>query len=447
MGQLCCPGPTDLLAAADADSRERQLDGDAKDDIMFGKGDLPPTASQGSLGMGATSSTKYLPGGEDACDDDDADLPNQFFQVRLGANWSNLGEEELLQVRRGIAKGQSSMEVTSRGQRYTIDLDAMKQTNAATGKARELREVDEDGNEVVNHSLYIHEKDLGPPCDAFAQVFPDWQWDTGSGTLKSYGLEDSMELDRYWQIYCGQQEMDTEVRYLARLRLARKSALVNFRDMTAQVGTGKPRRIERRLLEADWLNNRYFFKAFTNALEKAGVHVESSPETMFDYRFNQDFRNLEDDGRTLSRGGQDYRIPFGWKRFAVNVKGQYDDGDNKWLKDDQDGWAVAYHGTEDKNLPGILATGFRIGPRQKFEKECGKGVYCTPDLDLAARYAKALPVEGHTVRIVLQMRVKPSAIRKVTQDTNWDYEKDYWVINDPTDIRAYGVLIRGEDKT
>ncbi|CAE8585311.1 unnamed protein product, partial [Polarella glacialis] len=46
----------------------------------------------------------------------------------------------------------------------------------------------------------------------------------------------------------------------------------------------------------------------------------------------------------------------------------------------------------------------------------------------------------HCVQIVLQLRVRPSAIRKVSTGT--DFEKKYWVINDPQDMRAYGVLIR-----
>ena len=86
-------------------------------------------------------------------------------------------------------------------------------------------------------------------------------------------------------------------------------------------------------------------------------------------------------------GGREYHLPVGWKRFAVQVKGAYDDGtlpakravmtiafrncprnmpvtsyharghalgawnnehvsgDNGWLREDESGWAVAYHGT------------------------------------------------------------------------------------------------------
>lgn len=428
--------PDDLGGPPIAAAEDREQDGGKIGAIHDPEAGRRLSLQQASLSNGMQGSLSLTQ------DDVEEELPSQLFQVRLGGDWGDLGAEELLQVRRGIAKGLSVIEITSRGQMYIIDLDAMTQTNKRSGKARQLREVYEDGREVVYHDLYIRPSDLGPELDPFAEAHPDWRWDNGAGTMKSYGPYNSMQLDRYWHVYNAQ---DGE-RYLAQLRLAKGEALVNFKDMTAQVGGGMPRRIERREQEVDWLNNRYFFTAFTRALERAGVKVENGPEEMFDFKFNQDFRGIQDDGRKLTRGGQEYQIPFGWKRFAVNVRGQYDKGDNAWLKDDATGWAVAYHGTEDKNLPGILATGFRVGPRQKFEQECGKGVYCTPDLELAGKYAKAELVEGRRVKVVLQMRVKPEAIKRVTQNTNWDYEKSYWVINDPADIRAYGVLVQGDEK-
>jgi len=192
--------------------------------------------------------------------------------------------------------------------------------------------------------------------------------------------------------------------------------------------------------EGDWMTNDYFFTAFTAALKNAGVKVEEAADHMFDFRFNEDFRNKNDDGRTLKRGGEEYRLPYGWKRFAVSVKGEYDKGDNAWLRSGNEGWAIAYHGTAEANLPGILATGFRVGPRQKFKSATGAGVYCTPFIDVASAYAPAQTVQGHSIQIVLQLRVKPSKIKRIT--TGSDFEKKYWVINDPADMRAYGVLIR-----
>lgn len=192
--------------------------------------------------------------------------------------------------------------------------------------------------------------------------------------------------------------------------------------------------------EGDWMTNDFFFSAFTEALKNAGVTIEKPAEYIFDFRFNEDFRNKTDDGRKLTRGGLEYRLPYGWKRFSVNVKGEYDDGDNAWLRSGDEGWAIAYHGTAEKNLPSILNSGFRVGPRQKFSSSCGAGVYCTPFVDVAAAYASAQSIQGHSVQIVLQLRVDPTKIKRVTTGT--EFENKYWVINDPADMRAYGVLIR-----
>jgi len=224
----------------------------------------------------------------------------------------------------------------------------------------------------------------------------------------------------------------------------RKDAIVDFSAMTCKVGTGRPRRLRREVKEQGWLSNLFFFDAFKAALSSAGVDVESQAEEMFDFRYNQDFRDTSDDGRKMTRGGQEYKLPFGWKRFSVHVKGQYDGGDNSWLKDDESGWAVAYHGTSKDSLPGILGSGFKVGARQKFADKVGAGVYCTPWIDVAQHYSKPQKVNGRYVQIVLQLRVKPVGIKKVAEATPsaHEFEKKYWVINEGDHIRAYGVLIR-----
>lgn len=195
--------------------------------------------------------------------------------------------------------------------------------------------------------------------------------------------------------------------------------------------------------DGDWLSNDFFFEAFTHALTEAGISVDKPAHEIFDFRWNEDFRKLKDTGKKMYRGGEEYRLPFGWKRFAVDVKGEYDDGDNKWLGSGDGSWAIAYHGTSEEGLAGILATGFRVGPRQKFAKECGSGVYCTPFVEVAADYAPKNSIRGHCIQIVLQLRIKPSAINRVTTGTA--FENKYWVINDPCDMRAYGALIRVKD--
>jgi len=252
-----------------------------------------------------------------------------------------------------------------------------------------------------------------------------------------------MVLERYWKVFDAATQAgasEDNFPHLAKLRLMRKEARVNFKAQTCQVGDGRPRPLMREVKEASWLTNAYLFRAFKAALERSGVEVSSAPEDMFDFRYNQDFRKLKDDGRELSRGGKPYKLPAGWMRFAVNVKGQF--SDNQWLREDETGWAVAYHGTSGTSLPGILHSGFNVGSRQKFAKETGAGVYTSPLIDVAQHYCKPQLVDGHYVQIVLQIRVKPSAIRPVSDPKATEFERKYWVINDSECLRPYGVLIR-----
>ena len=99
-------------------------------------------------------------------------------------------------------------------------------------------------------------------------------------------------------------------------------------------------------------------------------------------------------------------------------------------------------------FPGILTSGFRIGHAQAHkDKRClktkeiiGKGVYCTPGLKEAERYATAHNFKGHKIYFVMQCRVNPEKIKHVH---NYKFDRNaYWVINDPADIRPYKVLIK-----
>jgi hypothetical protein len=170
----------------------------------------------------------------------------------------------------------------------------------------------------------------------------------------------------------------------------------------------------------------------------------------FDFRANSDFREQTEE-KTHTRGGYPYLEPNGFYGFAANVLGKYDDGNNDWMKltGAEGEWAVAYHGTKVSGFPAILTEGFKAGARQKYDDEkcvktgqkIGSGVYCTPGLAMAARYAgQGHGFEGHNIIFVMQCRVNPSKIKHCH-----DYLKDpeaYWVLNDPNDIRPYRVLIK-----
>jgi len=201
---------------------------------------------------------------------------------------------------------------------------------------------------------------------------------------------------------------------------------------------------------SDWLNNEFFFRAFTQAMADAGHLVEAEANEIFDFRFNQDFRGKREQEPAM-RGGVLYREPVGWKKYAVRVKGKYDAGNNSWLcLDGRAGeWAIAYHGTNFAAMPGILSAGMRAGERQAYKdhkdartgKKIGTGIYCTPKVETAAEFSPQVNVDGRTMQFVFQCRVRPEAIKRIHEEVGRE-SGAYWLVNDPSDIRPYGVLVR-----
>jgi hypothetical protein len=203
----------------------------------------------------------------------------------------------------------------------------------------------------------------------------------------------------------------------------------------------------------DWLTNDFFWKAFCACLAKAGKKVKFSPEDLFDFQYNKDYRDWTGADKE-KRGGLMYGIPKGWKRFACRVKNKYGD-DNKWLRlDGGDGeWAVAYHGTTSEALVPIIDGGLKAGGAQAYKnskdartgKKIGVGIYCTPGMGVAEEYAMSrggggTKVDGKRVHFVLQCRVMPDAIMRChDEDKN---PGAYWVVNSDTHIRPYGVLVK-----
>lgn len=53
------------------------------------------------------------------------------------------------------------------------------------------------------------------------------------------------------------------------------------------------------------------------------------PDELCDPKYDYDFRNIKDNGKKFFRGGHEYKRPYGWRRYALNVKGKY--GDDAWL--------------------------------------------------------------------------------------------------------------------
>lgn len=241
-------------------------------------------------------------------------------------------------------------------------------------------------------------------------------------------------------ITAGQDMVITEPRTFPVRRLRREGRAQLWSAVSPDPARPHPLRL-RRILEkdgADWLNNEFFWRAFQVVLRKSGHRVDpTSADRTFDFANNQDYRHGWRGPRVLIRGGAEYEVPLGWKRYAVRVAGNYDDGDNAWMSlDGREGeWAVAYHGTHHEALAPIVLDGLKAGSRQMFQKEVGKGVYVTPLLRTAQAYAEEVCLDGHRVQFVVQCRVRPSAIKICSR-------ADYWVINDSKDLRPYGILVR-----
>ena len=77
---------------------------------------------------------------------------------------------------------------------------------------------------------------------------------------------------------------------------------------------------------------------------------------LIDSRFNYDFRRINDQGHVFYRGGLEYKRPCGWTRYALNVSGKFDNGNDAWIgKNGKNGeWAVSYHGTVKENIERII---------------------------------------------------------------------------------------------
>ena len=161
-------------------------------------------------------------------------------------------------------------------------------------------------------------------------------------------------------------------------------------------------------------------------------------------------------GINEQRGNVKYNPPLGWIGIGLKVLDKYDNGNNNWIgMNNQEGeWCVAYHGVgrykdsdEVKKITSaIYKTEFKPGWGQEHNmhddinhpgQKVGIGVYCTPFVEIAEKFAGICEIKGKSYKTVLMTRVKQSAIRTCED------EKDYWVVNGTKDeIRPYRILYK-----
>ena len=157
-----------------------------------------------------------------------------------------------------------------------------------------------------------------------------------------------------------------------------------------------------------------------------------------DPEYDYDFTNVHDKGQRFYRGGIEYRRPCGWKRFAIRVNGKYE-SDN-WLgsENSPDEWPVSYHGTGREAAQSIAQTGYDLTKGRNFK--FGRGIYSTPDINVAKGYAQSFTIKNNKYYVVLQNRINPKTVEKFSAE-NVKNRAEYWVSPGNKDIRPYGYCI------
>jgi hypothetical protein len=153
-------------------------------------------------------------------------------------------------------------------------------------------------------------------------------------------------------------------------------------------------------------------------------------EPTYDY----DFTNLQDNGATFIRGMELYRRPYGWKRIALNVR-RYGT-DKTWLGSvgtSPHEWPVSYHGTKSEFADSIAREGYQLDRGVRFAY--GSGIYSSPQINVAERYATHFDRYNARWKVVFQNRINPARLSMYNSNT-------YWVIPGDDDIRPYGLCIK-----
>ena len=161
-------------------------------------------------------------------------------------------------------------------------------------------------------------------------------------------------------------------------------------------------------------------------------------------------------GENEKRGGLDYNPPKGYIGIGLKVLDKYPP-DDIWIgmTNIPGEWCVAYHGIgrhknnsdKVKKIVGLISkTTVKKGGIQVHEdcddiyhkgKKVGIGAYITPLIETAEEYAGICHINGKKYKVIMMVRVNPSAIRGCSCYT------DYWVVNGtPDEIRPYRILYK-----
>jgi hypothetical protein len=151
---------------------------------------------------------------------------------------------------------------------------------------------------------------------------------------------------------------------------------------------------------------------------------------------------------------QTYTQPAGWTRYGLKVLGKYEN--DEWLHPfgNPGNWYRAYHGTgnakavdfgnpdasTDKYASVDAASSiYEKGFQSARVHVHGKGVYCSPN--------PTFPESGYVAPVVLDTKYGKKTFKCMLQVAVNPYgvkiaNKDIWVVEDPKNIRTYGILIK-----
>ncbi len=170
------------------------------------------------------------------------------------------------------------------------------------------------------------------------------------------------------------------------------------------------------------------------------------PKEILDEPYHYDFTNISDKGNQFYRGRMEYLRPCGWQRYALNVKGKYPD--DIWLEGKsrrydiyssaEEEWPVSYHGTSYHKGLSIGEEGFRLSKGKRFKY--GYGIYTTPDIKVASKFADIIQYNGKIYKFVVQNRVNPKNVKIVSKAET--VVGEFWISSNEDDVRPYGFCIR-----
>ena len=178
-------------------------------------------------------------------------------------------------------------------------------------------------------------------------------------------------------------------------------------------------------------------------LRGGGMPTLYIDDSLLDPSYDYDFTGRRDDGTKFYRGGYEYHRPYGWRRYALKVLGRF--GDNRWLGTKghraascSGEWPVSYHGTGVNVSGNIAQEGYDLSKGKRFRY--GRGIYSTPSVEVAAKYAQTFLHEGKRYQMVFQNRVSPTDLKII--DAKSTKVGEYWVQPDQELIRPYGICMR-----